>query len=34
MMIYDESTETVVGNLDWVDQGSLWIFRLNQTPKR
>jgi hypothetical protein len=26
MMIYDESTETVVGNLGWVDQGSLWIF--------
>lgn len=25
-MIYDESTETVVGNLGWVDRGSLWTF--------
>ena len=25
-MIYDESTGTVVGNLGWVDRGSVWTF--------
>lgn len=25
-MIYDESTETIIGNLGWVDRGSLWTF--------
>lgn len=25
-MIYDSTTDTVVGNLGWVDRGSLWVF--------
>jgi hypothetical protein len=25
-MIYDAATNRVVGNLGWVDQGSLWVF--------
>jgi hypothetical protein len=29
MMIYDPSTETVVGNLGWVDHGSIWTFSVN-----
>lgn len=25
-MIYDSSTQTIVGNLGWVDRGALWVF--------
>ncbi len=25
-MIYDQATDTVVGNLGWVDHGSLWLY--------
>lgn len=28
-MIYDAATNTVVGNLGWVDRGSLWVFDLS-----
>ena len=27
-MIYDEATNTIAGNLGWVDRGSLWLFDL------
>jgi hypothetical protein len=25
-MIYNDTTNTIVGNLGWVDRGSLWLF--------
>jgi hypothetical protein len=25
-LIYDQATDTVVGNLGWVDHGSLWLY--------
>jgi hypothetical protein len=28
-MIYDAATDAIVGNLGWVDRGSLWVFALN-----
>ena len=33
-MIYDQATDTVVGNVGWVDHGSLWLFSVTSRAER
>jgi hypothetical protein len=33
-MIYDQATDTVIGNLGWIDHGSLWLYSVSSGAVR